>query len=318
MPRKTLPLAGFAAAIVLAGAALAPVGAAVAAPGDPEGGTYSQTFTPSAAQTTFTIPENATDVQITVAGSQGGKSSATMPRNGGAGGVVTVALEDDYSGQTLHLLVPPVGLLAPGAGSYVATDDAFLAIAGGGGRSGYAGQVTTVLAGGAGGFAGGSPNGGDGQQPAGFGYSGLGAIGGIPGRNGFLPGAQPPASTGTTASVTGGVIQQGRGSVVAGFGGASGYAGGGAPANGSAPGIGIVRGASGGGSGYVAPGLTILSTAANATPDGTTTVAPGFITITWTEPTQVPEVPDTPDAPAPVLPTPGRGADEPALPIVAG
>lgn len=304
--------------MVLMGAALVPVGAAVAAPGDPEGGTFSQTFTPSATQATFTIPANATDVQITVAGSQGSKGSASMPTLGGAGGVVTVALGDRYAGETLNLLVPPIGLLAPGSGSYVATDDAFLVVAGGGGRSGYAGQVTNVLAGGAGGFATASPNGGDAAQSGTGRQGGLGAIGATPGANGYVPGGSPAPNTGTTASVTDGIILQGRGSAVNGFAGGSGYAGGGGAANGVVTGTGLVRGASGGGSGYLAPGLTILSTAANASPAGSSAVAPGFITITWTEPAQIPEVPDTPPAPAPVTPVPGRGADDPALPIVAG
>lgn len=327
MLRKTRPLEAFTVVGALLAAALVPGGAATAAPGDPEGGTYSQTFTPTDGATSFAIPENAINVRLTVAGGQGGKGSASMTANGGAGGVVTADLSDNYSGSTLHLLVGGWGFFNPGGGSYVALDDSFLVIAGGGGRSGYAGQTTNSLDGGDGGFANGTPDGGDGAQLPGGSQSGLGAVGGVPGTNGYLPNGQPAANTGTVATVVDGLITPGRGSAVNGFAGGGGYAGGGGSANGVVPGVGIVRGASGGGSGYMRPGLTLESTSRNETPPGSSAGAAGYITIEWTEPAESPADPDVPVDPpvtpeTPVLPigpsAPGRDTDEPVFPVVAG
>ncbi|HWR84635.1 MAG TPA: hypothetical protein VN200_01440, partial [Rhodoglobus sp.] len=142
----------------LAVGALIALGSASAAMPASAAETETVTFVDTGSQQTFTVPQNAATLTVTVAGAQGGTRSLAAP--GGVGGAVTVDLGTAYNGQDLNLLIRGTG-----SGAYLATDSEFIAIAGGGGTTGFYGSSTpgTPLLGGAGGFATASPDGGDAQ-----------------------------------------------------------------------------------------------------------------------------------------------------------
>lgn len=283
--RRRLRTAGAAA---LAGAMALSAALATATPAAAVEIVSTQTFAP-APQQTFTVPEDATGLQVTVAGAQGATRAFGL-RSGGAGGTVTLDLGTDYNGQTLNLLVGGVNRAGSGtSGSYLATDSEFIAIAGGGGITGFYGSTapgTTnggVLPGGAGGFATDSANGADGTQFRETNFSGLGAVGAVAGASGYSTSESgPPVVASAPASVVDRVISPSSTQIFLGSGGDGFASGGSARGDGIVPGFGPVRGGGGGGSGYLAPGLVPISTGPNETPAGSTTRAPGFITFTWT------------------------------------
>ncbi len=163
----------------------------------------------AAGSATWTAPSDLADLRVTVAAGAGGENlyrtttipdgstSVNLASSGGAGGEVTVDLGADYAGTTLQLLVGAKGVAteaadqaAPGGGgSYLAADGRLLVVAGGGGGEGYAYQlvadggdivpVSGTQQGGAGGFSGSSPDGGDGISL--LGGAGPGAVGAQPG-----------------------------------------------------------------------------------------------------------------------------------------
>ena len=251
---------------------------------------YEQAFFTAGDQQSFTVPANASDVRITAAGEQGLSRSADA-QYGGAGGIVTVDLGTAYNGRTLGVLVTedggPFGL---GAGAaFVATEDAFVVVAGGGGYSGSSTASESILRGGDGGWADGAPDGGDGEQYASTFFSGFGAIGATAGETGYrIDGwaiSYDASPLGTAATVSDGTITPGipRGastSVATRGPGGFGYAGGGAGQRGITTALPrtIVDGAGGGGSGYAAPDVTVLSTGRNFSE---TERLAASVTITW-------------------------------------
>lgn len=279
-------LAASAIALIASAGILAPSTAAFALP--PCFSNCVVTFTPGA-QTTWTVPANATDVSVVVAGGAGGTNLyAAAP--GGAGGQVTVDLGTAYDGQTLHILAGAIGqdvsLSLPGGGgegSYVSATSGFVVIAGGGGGTGALSSPRAALPGGAGGFATASADGTDAPIVNTYNDGGLGAIGATPGTATTQPGLAAYGGTGGVASVApDGTITPGVGGDAAGFlnfpvaQGGGGYAGGG---GGSAeiggPSI-AAAGGGGGGSGFLAAGLTASATAPNT--------GAGSITFTYSLP----------------------------------
>lgn len=262
-------------------------GPATAAPA-PTDVSHTQAFAPGTAS--FTIPADATSLTATVAGGQGGtRLFGSAP--GGAGGTVEVDLGVVYDGQALSILVGPQ-VLGGGGGSYLATAAGFLAVAGGGGSNGVFGTTNTLLPGGAGGYATASPDGTDGAQYLADHQSGTGAHGTTAGAEGYsTTAAGPPTISSALASDNAGVLTASTATTGLAAGG-SGLASGGA-ANGDqvvavagSPSF-AVHGASGGGSGFVDPSLTILSTGPNQAAAGALTAAAPFITLTWTVPAAV-------------------------------
>ena len=292
------------AASVAIGAAVAMSSAfAVATPAAAADIVNTITFTPGP-QESFTVPADATGLQVTVAGAQGSTRSQAL-QTGGAGGVVTLDLGTAYNGVELHVLVGGADRVGSGTnGTYLATDSEFVAIAGGGGVTGFIanGNPGTPLPGGAGGFASGDLDGADGTQArADLNFSGRGASGTTAGTPGYSPSeAGPPADVvSVPASVVDGVITPSSTERFLGSGGDGLASGGAARGDAVVAGLGPVRGAAGGGSSYLAPGLVPVSTGANAGPEGSTTRANGYITVTWS-------VPNPDDAvPAPVPADPG-------------
>jgi hypothetical protein len=270
-------------ALVLLGSTFAVATPAGAAPEGADVIVKTVTFNPGV-QKNYTVPEDALGVVVTVAGAQGG-SRTTADFSGGAGGMVTVDLGTKYNGDALQLLVGGTNRNTAGTNaSYLATTTELLAIAGAGGSNGFytAGSVTTILDGGAGGFSTASANGGDGRQYLSTHFSGLGARGAVAGAAGYGPGGAAPALASAPAAVVNGQIKTSTTTRFLGEEG-NGYASGGS-ARGDAVVSGVVvRGASGGGSGYLAPGLTAVSTGSNG---ATGTAAPfnGFITLKVTVP----------------------------------
>lgn len=315
------------AAAALIGSGLAFGTAAQAA----EDEVYTQTFRPGP-QTSFTIPEDATSVRLIVAGAQGNTRSIGMPELGGAGGTATVDLGTAYNGETLNLLVGNPGLVGGAGGSFVALDDEFLVVAGGGGLGGLVQNAsrTPELPGGAGGFATASPDGGDGTNAPGYNHSGTGAVGATPGTTGYTTTQSAGVTNGTAASIVDGVIIPGLPSYhdsTEGRGGGQGYAGGAGGRDQLIPSAGgAIRSASGGGSGYLAEGLDLVSTAPNM---GDGVRADAYVTVIWTTPVADTEQPgaDGPDTDDPGTDEPGKDGDGSApsrpqdgivLPIVAG
>ncbi len=243
------------------------------------------TFTPGA-QTTWSVPANAADVSVVVAGAAGGNNTyANAP--GGAGGQVTVDLGTAYNGQTLHVLVgaagQPVTTSSPGGGgegSYVSATSGFVVVAGGGGGTGALSVPVGTLPGGAGGYATASADGEDGPIVNTYDISGLGAVGSTPGTATTQPGAIAYGGTGGIASVAAdGTITPGVGglaAVVITFPvaqGGGGYAGGGGgSAEFGGPNF-AGAGGGGGGSGFLASGLIASAVAPNT--------ATGSITFTY-------------------------------------
>ncbi len=243
------------------------------------------TFTPGA-QTTWSVPVDATDVSVVVAGGAGGDNTyAHAP--GGPGGQVTVDLGTAYNGQTLHVLVGAAGRSVAvnlpgggGEGSYVATASGFVAIAGGGGGTGALAIPVDTLPGGAGGYATASADGEDGPIVNTYDISGLGAVGATPGTATTQPGLPSYGGTGSAASVAAdGTVTPGIGGDAAILGdypiaqGGGGYAGGGGGSAGSGGPNTSGAGGGGGGSGFLAAGLTASAVAPNT---GT-----GSITFTY-------------------------------------
>lgn len=267
-------------ALVATAGILVPSVAAFAAP--PCLASCVVSFTPGA-QTTWSVPANATDVSVVVAGGAGGASTyASAP--GGAGGEVTTDLGVAYNGQTLHVLVgaagAPISPLVPGSGgegSYVASTAGFVVIAGGGGGTGALSTPPAAVPGGDGGYSTVSANGADGATVNGYQDSGSGAVGAVPGTATTKTGLVAYGGTGGIASVASdGTITPGVGGdaaaqfpypVAQGGGGYAGGGGGSAEFGGSNTGG---AGAGGGGSGFLATGLTASAVAAN-TGDGSVT-----------------------------------------------
>jgi len=266
--------------------------------------TFTQTFGPGG-QSSFAVPADATSLRVTAAGQQGSSRLLNAPGAGGAGGTVTVDLGTAYNGQTLNVLVGNVAYRQGSGASFIATDSEFLVVAGAGGSGGIAqhmdGTGNVPLRGGAGGFASGGPGGGDGEQylPT-LHHSGLGAIGVTPGAWGYNTNESGPTETpGTVAAVLDGTIIPGLPTEQesGGYGG-QGYAAGGNSSDQLVPAEGVlIRGASGGGSGYVAPGLAVLSTAANENALDESPAA-AYVSFTWTVAVADP-APESDDDPPP-------------------
>lgn len=317
--------------VLLAGGSA--VGADAARGADDE--VHTQTFTANeedaglAQSGTFTVPANATSVQVTVVGQQGGSPLPGQPEFGGAGGMVTVDLGTAYNGRTLDLLVGRSSYDSTGGGAYLAADDEFLAIAAGGGQGGgfissAPTGVNTGLIGGAGGFADGTLNGTAGEVHPDYAFHGQGAVGDAPGISGYPTSATEGVQNGTVATVENGVITPGLGSAYEGNPpGGEGYAGGGGSIRELVPALrGVLYGTSGGGSSYLAPGLEVLSMGANYSD---TERSAAYITFTWTiaadesgaeDPGS--EDPGTDEPGAGEGEAPARPADDIVLPIVAG
>ncbi len=271
--------------VIAGGLVIASAGPAAAAPA-PTDISHTQTFTSGTAS--FTVPTDATSLTATVAGGQGGtRLFGSAP--GGAGGTIKVDLDTTYNGQILSILVGPQAFGAGGGGSYLATTAGFLAIAGGGGSNGFfgSGTASTLLPGGTGGFATASPDGTDGAQYLADHHSGTGARGMTAGAEGYpTSAAGSPTITSAPAGDTAGVLTASSATAGSARGG-SGLANGGAAGTDQlipgTPSV-LVRGASGGGSGFVDRSLTVLSTDPNQAAAGSSTAAAPFITLDWTVP----------------------------------
>lgn len=284
--RRAFPIA--AASSLLIGAAFIPAAPAHAT------AEHTVTFEYSGEQESWTVPVDISSLTVEVTGAQGSWRSS----DGARGGSVRVDLGTDYAGQELSVLVGGEGQGSPvtdsrinyrgGGGSFLALGEEFLVVSGGGGGSGewmhydrnHYPAERDVLSGG---------NGGAGDFPAEDARSmyiplaaGHGADGLLPGEPGIGYGAsQYQGEAGTVASIsTNGVISPGLGGIgghVSGAGG-GGLAGGGGGGSMDAYDFDFDPedwtfeqhqdfGAGGGGSGFLAPGLTALSTGTN-TGDG--------------------------------------------------
>lgn len=315
--RRFLTFSGTVALIVAAtGAFPAPASAVTSSPAGCTAA-CSVTFTPADGQVTWTAPAGAVDVQVTVAAAAGVNILGGIGGPGGTGGTVTVALGPSVYSQTLHVLAGAVGVggsysnppyAQGGGGSYVSVPGAFVAVAGGGGGSGrqttdYTMSVSpppTVqspdvkLAGGAGGFSSATADGGSGQDSNDSLAFGTGAHGAVPGVGPRTSATGYSGADGAAASVaTDGTITPGGGGVFTGVGqaasdGGAGYAGGGSGAfvvqnnpDGSET---RTYGPGGGGSGFLAAGLSALATGPNQ--------GDGYITFTYS--IAAPTVPGAP------------------------
>lgn len=237
---------------------------------------------------TVDVPAGVTSLTVTVAGGAGvapAQATHIFPDAvGGAGGVSTVELGAAYAGTTFSYAVG-----GSGEGSAVGVDaSTLLVIAGGGGDAGYSGRLDLSdpdqIFGSSPGGAGGAPTapgyaaGGDGTGTA---ANGGGAAAGA-GVGGF--GSLAIGNAGGSSDMTAGTITLGQGALggsaslaaahAAGAGGSGAFGGGGA-------GITYMEidenplyivGAGGGGSGFLATGLTGVA----STNDGT-----GFVTFEW-------------------------------------
>ncbi|UFU02918.1 Ig-like domain-containing protein [Ruania suaedae] len=229
------------------------------------------------------VPGLATQVTVTLRGAAGGECffGSEESRHGGAGGAVTLRLDDDLAGSTVGYTIGGVGAGSPGdgvderggGGTALSYGGDLLAVVGGGGGAGREHVHVDVdpdhgcVAGGDGGVAttpgvgpgdpgtpsalfdshapgGGATEAGGQPDPEAEGYGDV-RDGGHPGQDG------PPRSTGETITLSAG----GAGGW-AGGGGGSGYAGGagGTTDYGLNSGLGSIddRGAGGGGSGFLA------------------------------------------------------------------
>lgn len=233
----------------------------------------------------FTFPTGITSLSATVSGAAGAPASLAITNDptavGGAGGSTIVTLAPTDAGATFRF-----GIGGVGSGSSLrASDDSLLAIAGGGGGGGYVGrldlpgQIFGTYPGG----AGGSPS-TPGVAPGGSGTAfgndpangaGAGATGGAGGVGADAGSAG--ASTPVLPLAQGGLGGTRPATSFTGGNGGSGYAGGGGGAVTTVDGgdditIDLVA-AGGGGSGYLAPGLTATA--------GTPNSGTGFVTFTW-------------------------------------
>ncbi|WP_218063928.1 fibronectin type III domain-containing protein [Arthrobacter wenxiniae] len=269
------------------------------------------TFTPSDGQATWIAPAGAIDVKVTVAAGSGARFVGSAGP-GGPGGTVTTALDSSIYGQTLHVLAGAAGIdnaswnppyAQGGGGSFVAVPGAFVAVAGGGGGGGM--QVSSTyqdgmpladsqgnLTGGAGGFAAATADGGRGTDSNGADSYGTGAIGATPGTGDWSAASTStrstvPGTSGTVAAVApDGTITAGTGGSFTYIGqgaadGGGGYAGGGSGAFVGQDVFGpnntetdtLTSGTGGGGSGFLAAGLTPLLIAPNT--------GDGYVTFTY-------------------------------------
>lgn len=247
------------------------------------------------------IPAGVTELTATVAGAAGARAPGALvilpDATGGAGGATTADLGTSHGGTTLTISVGGTG-----EGSAIAdAEGGLLVVAGGGGGGGYAGrlelpdQVFAAFPGGDGGApsAPGIAPGGDATAFGGGAFNGLGgaALGGAGGSAG-LPGVIGLAGDDVTTSAPGAIalaaggpggvlVFQGSDPIEAGDGG-SGYTGGG----GGAVDLDAVDGGDdifldvaapgGGGSGYLAAGLTAAAEEPNA--------GAASVTVTWSLP----------------------------------
>lgn len=247
------------------------------------------TFTYTGSQTSWTVPSHVTELTVTVAGAAGDAHDPAAA--GSSGAVVTVNLDTALAGQPLQILVGGKGKGSMlqyeqqdgGEGSYLAVNNAFLVVSGGGGGGGTVntqpGQNEVYdhsTNGGDGSAIGNAADGtaefdstkvGKGATPTAPGAAGAGSYGGI------------TATQGSSASISGGVISEGRGgyAVPHAGGGGGGYFGGG-----GGTGMTVITqllgpvveySAGGGGSGFLAATLTANSTGTNDTD--------GYITFSY-------------------------------------
>ena len=272
----------------------------------------------------FEVPENISELTVTVAGGAGAPPEKGFPNDpdfiGGPGGAATIDLGTDWAGETLYF-----GVGGEGGATYVQAAGAdLIALAGGGGQGGYSGrfnlsdQINSVVPGGAGASptVAGVTNGADatafGSDPVNGlgGTNGAGGAGGTGDANGTA-GENAPVfgPTSTTAALGGaGAVVDVEGTDFAAGRGGDGYSGGG--------GGGIVQliideipydlaGPGGGGSGFLAPGLSGVV----ATPNTET----GYVTFTYSLAAPAPTA-----APAPALPATGSDLGAVSLWIALG
>lgn len=317
--RRTLVLVS--TSVLLFGAGLV-----LAAPANAEVET-TVTFDYTGAQESWQVPTEITSLSVEVAGAQGAGGSGIA---GAEGGKIEVDLGIGFAGEELSVLVggESLGSLPPvagsnrsgGGGSFVALDQDFVVVAGGGGGSGSWEEISDlpdgseitdrgVLSGGIGGNS---------ITPAGHAQhqedpraAGKGALGQVPGEPGIgYGGPSYQGVAGTVASITG------DGQIVPGRGGGAGHlsgAGGGGLAGGGGGSNGIITtvidldqwlleihdeyGAGGGGSGYLAPDLSAISSGTNA--------GHGFVAFTFTTPTPD-AAPEFDATPTPILTVAGE------------
>ena len=252
------------------------------------------------AQQTWAVPANIASLEVTIAGGAGELSTAGSGLGeGGQGGQFTAELDAGaLAGTTLNALVgcyaagsagaPASRVNNPGGqGSFLATDDAFLAVAGGGGGASHWLLVHTIpdtslkdfaLDGG----RGGGPGSGEiGEYRVAAAAGGAGTVGG-PGAAGETDvTGEFAAEAGHTASIVNGVITPGLGGYAGhtGGGGGSGYHGGGGGASAAEVDDSVSTidfGTGGGGAGYVADPASVTASGLNGETDG-------FITFTFTQ-----------------------------------
>jgi hypothetical protein len=277
--------AGLALAIPLAGTAAAA-----------ETGTSSQTFGYTGSPQDFTVPANATSLQVVVTGAAGGPAygpNDTGDSSGGAGAAVTADLpvgQGIEPGEQLVVLVGGIGHTGagyPGDGGYPGggtggTGQQSTTWGNGGGGGGYSaitgsdGTLSEALVVAAGGGGGGSPSwggsgGNGGNAGAAGGQSGTGASAGG-------GGTATAGGTGAGAGTAGAAGQGGHGggSSTDYFGGGAGGGGyfGGGGGSGSGGCLCYSAGGGGGGSSYTNPSAQSVSEATATTSAG--------VTITWT------------------------------------
>ncbi|GAA4118186.1 hypothetical protein GCM10022215_19480 [Nocardioides fonticola] len=294
--RTRLAAGSLAAAIVASLVAFAPASPAQAAPTCPSGWLVIQDRCVKAVfgagSGTITVPSNATNVEATLQGAQGGAgNNGAAP--GGNGGYVKGALAD-AAGKTYHYLSGARGLNSP-SGSPSAVGGGGAATNGSGGGGGTFLFLGTTLIAAAGGGGGGAATG---TTPGGSG-SGSGA-----GGNGGGPQSNNVATSGTTPKGSAeGIFIGGDGSgpassdgttITPGQGGSGGNAGGGAGGGG-----GYYGGGGGGGGAYSGAGGTGYSAGLSApitTLTGSNTAA-GILYISYI-PAAGPDAPGKPTATA--------------------
>jgi carbohydrate binding protein with CBM6 domain/putative Ig domain-containing protein len=261
-----------------------------------ETGTSSQTFGYTGSAQDFTVPANATSLQVVVTGAAGGPAygpNDTGDSSGGAGATVTADLpvgQGIEPGEQLVVLVGGIGHTGagyPGDGGYPGggtggTGQQSTTWGNGGGGGGYSaitgsnGTLSEALVVAAGGGGGGSPSWG------GWGGNGgnAGAAGGQSGTGAGAGGAGTATAGGTGAGAgtagTAGQGGNGGGSSTDYFGGGAGGGGyfGGGGGSGSGGCLCYSAGGGGGGSSYTNPSAQSVSEA--------TATASAGVTITWT------------------------------------
>lgn len=255
---------------------------------------HTVTFTYTGAQVSWNAPTDVTSLRVAIAGAAG---TGLVTAHGGQGGLGVIDLGAAYAGRTFQVLVGGIGLgslmnplpgnfgLSGGGGTFLSQGSAIVAVAGGGGaatnwfRTVDSSEVSGYSAGGAGGAPG--QGGGSGMYEEIATTAGAGATGGMPGVPGIgYGGIDFQGGAGTITSTVGGVIDPGLG----GYAGHTSGAGGGGFAGGGGGSTDFLvidlqddimeNGTGGGGSGYLAPGLTATSTGLNT--------GDGYVTFTYT------------------------------------